>query len=88
MGLVDSSSSDRFLVFTLNGLVLPGFYLYDQTLRSRIAERQRVIEERQRVIGGKPTMPSITALYKPWRCCSEMPDKKSPGQRHCRNYIP
>jgi len=38
------------LVFTLNGLVLPGFYLYDQTLRSRIAERQRVIEERQRVI--------------------------------------
>ena len=31
--------------------MLPGFYLYDQTLRIRaFAERQRVIEERQRVI--------------------------------------
>ncbi|NEQ44302.1 MAG: CHASE2 domain-containing protein [Leptolyngbya sp. SIOISBB] len=37
-------------VLTINGLVLPGFYLYDQTLRSRIEERQRLVEERQRVI--------------------------------------
>jgi CHASE2 domain-containing sensor protein/two-component sensor histidine kinase len=33
------------VAFTVNGLILPVFYLYDQTLRSRIAERQRVIEE-------------------------------------------
>ncbi|MEO0987345.1 MAG: CHASE2 domain-containing protein [Cyanobacteria bacterium J06639_14] len=32
------------IVFAINGCVLPGFYLYDQTLRSRIDERQRVIE--------------------------------------------
>jgi CHASE2 domain-containing sensor protein len=38
------------VAFSVNGLVLPGFYLYDQTLRSRIAQRQRLIEERQRVI--------------------------------------
>jgi len=32
------------VAFAVNGLVLPGFYLYDQTLRSRIEERQQVIE--------------------------------------------
>ncbi|MDB9527460.1 CHASE2 domain-containing protein [Oscillatoria sp. CS-180] len=40
--------------FTLNGLVLPGFYLYDQTLRSRITERQRVIEETYDAIHNGP----------------------------------
>jgi two-component sensor histidine kinase len=38
----------------LNGLVLPGFYLYDQTLRSRIAARQRVIEETYDAIHNGP----------------------------------
>ncbi|HEY9889712.1 MAG TPA: CHASE2 domain-containing protein [Candidatus Obscuribacterales bacterium] len=42
------------IAFTLNGLVLPGFYLYDQTLRSRIAERQRVIEETYDAIHNGP----------------------------------
>ncbi|MGD1943249.1 MAG: CHASE2 domain-containing protein [Leptolyngbyaceae cyanobacterium] len=42
------------IAFTFNGLVLPGFYLYDQTLRSRIAERQRVIEETYDAIHNGP----------------------------------
>ena len=42
------------IAFTLNGLVLPGFYLYDQTLRSRIAARQRVIEETYDAIHNGP----------------------------------
>ncbi len=42
------------LAFTLNGLVLPAFDLYDQTLRSRIAERQRVIEETYDAIHNGP----------------------------------
>ncbi|MGB3137475.1 MAG: CHASE2 domain-containing protein, partial [Nodosilinea sp.] len=32
------------LVFGINGLVLSGFYLYDQAMRGRIEERQQVIE--------------------------------------------
>ena len=42
------------LAFTLNGLVLPAFYLYDQTLRSRIDERQQVIEETYDTIHNGP----------------------------------
>lgn len=42
------------MVFTINGLVLPGFYLYDQTLRSRIDERQRVIERTYDAIHNGP----------------------------------
>lgn len=33
------------IVFGINGLVLSGFYLYDQTMRARIDERQQVIQE-------------------------------------------
>ena len=40
--------------FSINGLVLPGFYLYDQTLRSRIDERQRVIEQTYDAIHNGP----------------------------------
>lgn len=40
--------------FTVNGLVLPGFYLYDQTLRSRIEERQRVIDQTYDAIHNGP----------------------------------
>lgn len=39
---------------TINGWVLPGFYLYDQTLRSRIEERQRVIEQTYDAIHNGP----------------------------------
>lgn len=42
------------LAFTINGLVLPGFYLYDQTLRSRIEERQRVIDQTYDAIHNGP----------------------------------
>ncbi|MBD2257685.1 CHASE2 domain-containing protein [Pseudanabaena sp. FACHB-2040] len=42
------------VAFTLNGLVLPGFYLYDQTLRSRIDERQRVIDQTYDAIHNGP----------------------------------
>ena len=42
------------IVFAVNGCVLPGFYLYDQTLRSRIDERQRVIEETYDAIHNGP----------------------------------
>ncbi|MBE7384843.1 MAG: CHASE2 domain-containing protein [Leptolyngbya sp. SIO1E4] len=42
------------LVFAVNGGVLPGFYLYDQTLRSRIDERQRVIERTYDAIHNGP----------------------------------
>ncbi|MEL6397803.1 MAG: CHASE2 domain-containing protein [Cyanobacteria bacterium J06626_4] len=42
------------VAFTFNGLILPGFYFYDQTLRSRIAERQRVIEETYDAIHNGP----------------------------------
>lgn len=37
-------------VLTLNGLVLPGFYLYDQALRSRLEAQKQLGEARQRVI--------------------------------------
>jgi CHASE2 domain-containing sensor protein/two-component sensor histidine kinase len=42
------------VAFSLNGLVLPGFYLYDQTLRSRIEERQRVIDQTYDAIHNGP----------------------------------
>lgn len=42
------------IVFAVNGLLLPGFYLYDQTLRSRIEERQRVIESTYDTIHNGP----------------------------------
>jgi len=42
------------VVFTVNGLVISGFYLYDQTLRSRIEERQRVIEQTYNAIHNGP----------------------------------
>ena len=42
------------VVFSVNGLVLPGFYLYDQALRSRIEERQRVIEHTYNAIHNGP----------------------------------
>ncbi|HEY9735290.1 MAG TPA: hypothetical protein V6D06_03375, partial [Trichocoleus sp.] len=42
------------VAFALNGLVLPGFYLYDQTLRSRIEERQRVIDQAYDAIHNGP----------------------------------
>lgn len=51
------------IAFTLNGLVLPGFYLYDQTLRSRIAARQRVIEETYDAIHNGP-LQSLALLLK------------------------
>lgn len=51
------------VAFTLNGLVLPGFYLYDQTLRSRIAARQRVIEETYDAIHNGP-LQSLALLLK------------------------
>lgn len=35
---------------TFNGLVLPGFYLYDQALRSRLEAQKQLGEARQRVI--------------------------------------
>jgi CHASE2 domain-containing sensor protein len=38
------------LALGVNGLLLPGFYLYDQMLRSQLQEEQRLGEERQRVI--------------------------------------
>lgn len=38
------------LALGVNGLLLPGFYLYDQMLRSRLQAEQRLGEERQRVI--------------------------------------
>ena len=40
--------------FVINGCVLPGFYFYDQILRSRIEERQRVIEETYDAIHNGP----------------------------------
>lgn len=40
--------------FVINGCLLPGFYFYDQTLRSRIDERQRVIEETYDAIHNGP----------------------------------
>lgn len=42
------------LGLSLNGWVLPGFYLYDQTLKSRIDERQRVIEHTYDAIHNGP----------------------------------
>ncbi len=42
------------VVFSLNGLVLPGFYLYDQTLRSRIEARQRAIDQTYTAIHNGP----------------------------------
>ncbi|MGF1459740.1 MAG: CHASE2 domain-containing protein [Leptolyngbyaceae cyanobacterium] len=51
------------IALTLNGLVLPGFYLYDQTLRSRIAARQRVIEETYDAIHNGP-LQSLALLLK------------------------
>ncbi|NJL48706.1 MAG: CHASE2 domain-containing protein [Leptolyngbyaceae cyanobacterium SM2_5_2] len=42
------------LAFTVNGLVLSGFYLYDQALRSRLEERQRVIEQTYNAIHNGP----------------------------------
>ncbi|MBE9157953.1 CHASE2 domain-containing protein [Nodosilinea sp. LEGE 06152] len=42
------------VVFSVNGLVLPGFYLYDQTLRSRIAERQQIIDQTYSAIHNGP----------------------------------
>jgi CHASE2 domain-containing sensor protein len=42
------------LAFTVNGLVISGFYLYDQMLRSRIEERQRVIEQTYNAIHNGP----------------------------------
>ncbi|MEA5464076.1 sensor histidine kinase [Leptothoe sp. PORK10 BA2] len=42
------------LAFTVNGVVISGFYLYDQTLRSRIEERQRVIEQTYNTIHNGP----------------------------------
>jgi hypothetical protein len=38
------------LALGVNGLVLPGFYLYDQMLRSQLQAEQRLGQERQRVI--------------------------------------
>ena len=42
------------MVFVVNGWVLPGFYFYDQTLRSRIDEHQRVIEHTYDAIHNGP----------------------------------
>ncbi|TVP65218.1 MAG: CHASE2 domain-containing protein [Leptolyngbya sp. LCM1.Bin17] len=42
------------VVFSVNGLVLPGFYLYDQTLRSRIEARQRAIDQTYTAIHNGP----------------------------------
>ena len=42
------------IVFGVNGVLLPGFYLYDQTLRSRLEERQRVIEQTYDAIHSGP----------------------------------
>jgi len=53
------------IVFTINGLVLPGFYWYDQTLRSRIDERQRVIEETYDAIHNGPLQTLALLLRDP-----------------------
>ncbi|MEA5449380.1 CHASE2 domain-containing protein [Leptolyngbya sp. CCNP1308] len=42
------------VALTVNGLVISGFYLYDQVLRSRIEERQRVIEQTYNAIHNGP----------------------------------
>lgn len=42
------------LAFTVNGVVVSGFYLYDQALRSRIEERQRIIEQTYNAIHNGP----------------------------------
>jgi CHASE2 domain-containing sensor protein len=42
------------VVFALNSGILPVFYLYDQALRSRIDERQRVIEQTYDTIHSGP----------------------------------
>ena len=42
------------IVFGINGLVLSGFYLYDQTMRARIDERQQVIQEAYTTIHNGP----------------------------------
>ncbi|MGB3136537.1 MAG: CHASE2 domain-containing protein [Nodosilinea sp.] len=42
------------VAFTVNGLVISGFYLYDQTLRSRISERQLIIEQTYNAIHNGP----------------------------------
>lgn len=62
------------IAFTLNGLVLPGFYLYDQSLRSRIAARQRVIEETYDAIHNGP-LQSLALLLK-------QKDDLSPAVQH------
>ncbi|MGF1567068.1 MAG: CHASE2 domain-containing protein [Nodosilinea sp.] len=52
------------IVFMVNGFVLPGFYLYDQTLRSRIDERQRVIEQTYDAIHNGPLQTLALLLQK------------------------
>ncbi|MFH7243969.1 MAG: CHASE2 domain-containing protein [Spirulina sp.] len=42
------------LAFTVNGLVISGFYLYDKGLRSRLEERQWVIEQTYNAIHNGP----------------------------------
>jgi CHASE2 domain-containing sensor protein/two-component sensor histidine kinase len=42
------------LVFGINGLVLSGFYLYDQAMRGRIEERQQVIEHTFNIVHNGP----------------------------------
>lgn len=48
----------------INGWVLSGFYLYDQTLRSRIDERQRVIERTYDAIHNGPLQTLALLLRK------------------------
>ncbi|MEM6714215.1 MAG: CHASE2 domain-containing protein [Cyanobacteria bacterium P01_C01_bin.147] len=58
--------------FAINGVILPGFYLYDQTLRSRIAERQRVIEGTYDAIHNGPLQTLALVLKQGDRLDSEL----------------
>ena len=50
------------VALTVNGLVLPSIYLYDQTMRSRIQERQQIIERTYDDIHSGPLQTLATLL--------------------------
>lgn len=59
------------MVFGVNGWVLPSFYLYDKNLRTRIDERQRVIEETYDEIHNGPLQTLALILREPATLPSE-----------------
>ena len=50
------------VTLTVNGLILPSVYLYDHTLRSRIQERQQIIERTYDAIHNGPLQTLATLL--------------------------